>query len=127
MEFKSMSMHHRLIAIIAFGLVTACGPAISSGPTEFKCDSPSPPFPKGQTYTIIFNPELSYVEVGQYQYTKEVASKEKYQQGWRRWTTNYDRQGKANSWTELNIITGELIDIGTDGQTGAPSLCSRVK
>ena len=122
-----MSIHHRSIAIIAFGLLAACGPAISSGPTKFECDPPYSHFPEGQTYTIIFNPELNHVKVGQYHFTKEVVSKEKYQQGWRRWTTNYNRQGKANSWTELNINTGELIDIGIDGEVRSPSRCSRAK
>ena len=122
-----MSMHHRLIAVFTLGLLTACGSAISSGPTEFKCDAPSPPFPKGQTYTIIFNPESNYVKVGQYQFTKEIVSNEKYQQGWRRWATNSDREGTPNSWTELNINTGDLIDIGIDSQAGTPSRCSRVK
>lgn len=122
-----MSMHHRSIAIIAFALLTACGPAISSGPTKFKCDSPSPPFPEGESFTIILNPELNYVEVGQYQFAKELVTKEKYQQGWRRWATNSDREGKANSWNELNINTGELIDIGIDGQIEPSSRCSRMK
>ena len=122
-----MSIHLRLITVVALGLLTACGQAIGSGPTEFKCDSPSPPFDKGQIFTIIFNPGSNYVDVGQYQFTKDTVSKAKRQQGWRRWTTNTDRKGKANSWTELNIKTGELRFIGISGQVELRSRCSQVK
>lgn len=122
-----MSIHPRSITVVALGLLTACGQAMGSGPMEFKCDSPSPPFDKGQTYTVIFNPGSNYVDVGQYQFTKDTVSKEKYQQGWKRWTTNADRKGKANRWTELNIKTGELRYININGQVELLSHCSQVK
>ena len=88
---------------------------------------PPPPFDKGQTYTVILNLGSNYVDVGQYQFSKDTVSKEKLQQGWTRWITNADREGKANSWTELNIKTGELKDIGINGQVELQSLCSQVK
>ena len=122
-----MSIHLRLITVVALGLLTACGQAIGSGPTEFKCDSPSPPFDKGQIFTIIFNPGSNFVDVGQYQFTKDTVSKAKRQQGWRRWITNTNRAGTANSWNELNIKTGELRYIGINGQVELRSRCLQVK
>ncbi len=121
-----VSSHPRSITVVALGLLTACGQAMGSGPIEFKCDSPSPPFDKGQTYTVILNPGSNYVDVGQYQFSKDTVSKEKLQQGWTRWITNADREGKANSWTELNIKTGELKDIGINGQVELRSRCSQI-
>ena len=122
-----MSIHSRSITVVALGLLTACGQAMSSGPREFKCDSPSPPFDKGQTYSVMFNPSSDYVDVGQYQFTKDTISNEKSQQGWIRWISNTGREGKANSWTELNVKTGELRYIGINGQVELRSRCSEMK
>ena len=93
---------------------------------EFKCESPSPPFEKGETYVVIFNPDSNRVEVGQYQFREEIIPQEKRQQGWRRWSTNSDRYGNVNSWNELNIKTGELRYIGINGQIKFRTSCSQV-
>ena len=114
--------------VFALGLLAACGQAMSSsGLMEFKCDSPFHPFDKEHSYTVIFDPDSNYVDVGQYQFVKVSVSQEQRQQGWRRWRTNSDRYGKANSWSELNITTGELRYIGINGQVDLRSLCSPVK
>ena len=99
----------------------------SGGLMEFKCDSPFPPFDKEHSYTVMFDPDSNYVAVGQYQFVKVSVSEEQLQQGLRRWRTNSDRYGTANSWSELNIKTGELRYIGINGQVELRSLCSPVK
>ena len=123
-----MSIHPRSITFFALGLLAACGQAMSTrGFIEFKCNSPSPPFDKGQSYTVMFNPGSNYVAVGQYQFSKVSLSQAERQQGWRRWRTNSDRYGNANSWSQLNIKTGELRYIGNNGQVELRSRCSQVK
>jgi hypothetical protein len=115
------------IAVFALGVLTACGQAMSSGSMKFRCDSPSPPFDKGQTFMVTLNPGSNVVDVGQYQFAEVKVSPEQRRQGWRRWSTNSDRNGKANSWTELNIQTGELRYIGMNEEVELRSHCSQVK
>ena len=121
-----VSIHPHPLTIFALSLLAACGQATSHGAMKFKCESPSPPFDKGETHTVEFNPGSNQVEVGQYQYREETVSQDKRNQGWRRWSTNSDRYGKVNSWNELNIKTGELRYIGMNGQIKFRSSCSQV-
>ena len=124
----TVSINPRSITFFALGLLAACGQAMSTRELmEFKCNSPSPPFEKGQSYTIMLNPGSNYVAVGQYQFGKVSVSQAERQQGWRRWRTNSDRYGNANSWSELNIKTGELRYIGNKGQVELRSRCLQVK
>ena len=122
-----MSILPASTTVLALGFLTACAQAMSSGPMEFKCDSPSPPFDKGQTFMVKLNPVSNFVDVGQYQFAEVNVSPEQRRQGWRRWSTNSDRNGNANSWTELNIQTGELRYIGMNEEVELRSRCSQVK
>ena len=76
---------------------------------------------------VKLNPVSNFVDVGQYQFAEVNVSPEQRRQGWIRWSTNSDRNGNANSWTELNIQTGELRYIGMNEEVELRSRCSQVK
>lgn len=122
-----MIIHSRSITVAALGLLGACGSAMNNAPIVFNCDS----FNKGQTYRVRLSPDSNHVDVmwgvQPYQYTEEPMSPEKVQQGWRRWVTNADRKGKANSWTELNTKSGALRHIGINGQVDSLGRCLQQK
>lgn len=119
--------HSLSIIVVSLGLLTACSQVMSGDSMVFKCDSPSPPFDKGDTFIIKISPGSNSVERGQYRFYLDPLPKEKRQQGWRRWITNAGADGISNSWNELNIKTGELRYIGINGQIVSLVRCSLEK
>ncbi len=139
----TVTISFRSITVVGLGLCTACSQAMSSDPRMFICDS----WEEGQKDRVTLIPESQQVDVrgtlynndtgayrpneendrGVYRYNEELLSQEKRQQGWRRWITNESALGLPNSWSELNIKTGEYRYIGINGQVESRGQCSQEK
>ena len=50
-------------------------------------------------------------------FEQELVDFSRGQQGWHRWSTHANKDGTANSWTELNTNTGVIQDIQFDKVT----------
>ena len=105
-----------LLSILAIGVLSpASVGAVAACPTTFKCKEQR----GSRSYLITLDPNTGRVwldvDGNTFQFETELVRHERWQQGWRRWPSNFDRLGNANSWTELNVQTGALRDITNVG------------
>ena len=109
-----------LLSILAIGVLSpASVGAVAACPTTFKCKEQG----GSRSYLITLDPNTGRVwldvDGNTFQFETELVRHERWQQGWRRWPSNFDRLGNANSWTELNVQTGALRDITNVGNEDA--------
>ena len=109
-------MKFAALGLVAIGAIAPLPLQAHDCPMVFKCGS----LERGTTFLVTLDPSTGRVLVdtggNTFQFEQELVYQQSAQQGWRRWRTNSDRNGRANSWTELNIHTGAMKDIDYTGR-----------